>query len=373
MSTSNFKIYQTFNSADVITGKFNAISSGFFPGNNISYVQNDLTVSPTQQATASMFGGTYDILNGLYYTEVYDNAVTNPQPLFTLTYGNILGSGSSNPNINQTKAVYSQYKNTLLGTADVDGKFSFKSGSISNNTLISSDDIFVINFSAVLGGNQIDTGQWCLYLSGSNGVFGLIDESPLLTSAQLSQTQLVYEVIVGQYDSTQGKTVDGGLGYTSLGLFYPKNGIIVLNALAVSNLIGGVVIPSTDINYPNGPFMDQYHTQLYPAMVNISPVGLDYGTMRVRKTEFVPSTHYFVRVKNQDYNFSNNPTFVYNSTVGQYTRGDIIDSLSSNPTTYITTIGLYNDLNELVAVAKLSRPTRKDFVSEGLFRVRLDF
>lgn len=370
MATSNFKIYQQFASADIISGKFNAITSGFFPGNSISYTQQNLTVSPTQMATASMFGGTYDILNGLYYTEVYDNAVSNPQPLFTLTYGNISGSGSSNPSVNQTKAIYSQYKNTLLGTADVDGQFSFKSGSISQNVLVNSDEIFVINFSSILAGNQIDPGQWCLYFSGSNGVISLIDESPLLNNSQLTQTQLVYEVIIGAYDSTQGKTVDFGYGYSGIGLFYPTNGILVLNASVIANLVGGILLPASD---PGHTLIDQYHTQLYSAMVNVQPSGADFGTMRVRKTEYVPSTHYFVRVKNQDYNFSNNPTFVYNSTVGQYTRGDIIASLSANPTTYVTTIGLYNDLNELVAVAKLSRPTRKDFNSEQLIRCRLDF
>jgi hypothetical protein len=34
---------------------------------------------------------------------------------------------------------------------------------------------------------------------------------------------------------------------------------------------------------------------------------------------------------------------------------------------------MYNDSNELVAVAKMSRPLLKDFTKEALVRVKLDF
>ena len=44
-----------------------------------------------------------------------------------------------------------------------------------------------------------------------------------------------------------------------------------------------------------------------------------------------------------------------------------------NPVTYITTVGLYNDAGDLVAVAKLSQPVAKDFTKEALIRVKLDY
>ena len=51
----------------------------------------------------------------------------------------------------------------------------------------------------------------------------------------------------------------------------------------------------------------------------------------------------------------------------------LFNSFIDNPQTYITTVGLYNDNNELLAVAKLSRPLLKDFTKELLVRVKLDF
>ena len=51
----------------------------------------------------------------------------------------------------------------------------------------------------------------------------------------------------------------------------------------------------------------------------------------------------------------------------------IFPSFIDNPQTYITTVGLYNDNSELLAVAKMSRPLPKDFTKELLVRVKLDF
>ena len=96
--------------------------------------------------------------------------------------------------------------------------------------------------------------------------------------------------------------------------------------------------------------------------------------MAVRKSEFVPSTNYFIRVKNKEFNYSNNPTFVSDGKSGGNTKGTIIyPALINNPRTYITTIGLYDSNNELLAVGKLSRPTQKSFDNELLIKTRIDF
>jgi hypothetical protein len=94
-------------------------------------------------------------------------------------------------------------------------------------------------------------------------------------------------------------------------------------------------------------------------------LGVDF---QARSAETISSTNYFVRVRNKDFNYSNNPTF-YDSTNGTL----IFNSFIKDPRVYVTTIGMYNDNNELLAVAKLSRPTLKSFDRELLVRVRLDW
>lgn len=45
----------------------------------------------------------------------------------------------------------------------------------------------------------------------------------------------------------------------------------------------------------------------------------------------------------------------------------------NTPQAFVTSVGLYNDNNDLLAVAKLSRPLMKDFTKESLVRIKLDY
>ena len=93
--------------------------------------------------------------------------------------------------------------------------------------------------------------------------------------------------------------------------------------------------------------------------------GMDF---QVRRTENVSTSHYFVRANNREFNFSNNPTFVTGS-VGAFVNS----SFERDPKVYITTVGLYDDANELLAVAKTSKPVEKSFDKEIAIKVKLDF
>lgn len=87
-----------------------------------------------------------------------------------------------------------------------------------------------------------------------------------------------------------------------------------------------------------------------------------------RSAEEIISSTYFVRAKNRDFNFSNNPTFADRSN-GKIRNEEFI----GDPKVFITTVGLYDDQNNLVAVGKLSNPVLKDFQNEALIRVKLDY
>ena len=361
---NNFKIYQTFDKGDVISGKNNTVSNGFFPGNSATFLQSLLrTDSDQKQLTGS--NGAYDVLNGLYYTNVYDGVSSEKQLLFSISYGDFDGGGVRTGSVFQnTKAIYSQFSNVLLGIADEDGKFSFKSGSAATNTYVTSSHVYVIAFSSNLMNDQIDKGQWAFAFDGTSGSADLhvIDETPLLTAAERKEQRLVYQIVSGSFNVDSGVTV-ATADYQGIGLFYPKNGVMVLNADVVKTLCG--------VNHDTGS-NSSFHVDNSVRLYN-SMAAVGNRNMRVRKSEIVPSTHYFVRVKNQDFNFSNNPSFVYPENVSGSLKGEIITSLVDDPKTYVTTVGLYNETNELIAVAKLSQPVRKDFISELNVRIRLDF
>ena len=77
---------------------------------------------------------------------------------------------------------------------------------------------------------------------------------------------------------------------------------------------------------------------------------------------------FFTRAFNKEFNYTNNPTAIDNTADGSITA-----NLTANPTTFITTVGLYNNDNELLAVAKTSPPVKKDFSTEKIFNIRLQY
>jgi hypothetical protein len=91
------------------------------------------------------------------------------------------------------------------------------------------------------------------------------------------------------------------------------------------------------------------------------------SNFQLNSEETITSDYIFVRIKNNDFNYTTNPSMISGSGEFYY------PSLVNNPQTFITTVGMYNDANELLAVAKLSKPLVKDFTKEALVRVKLDF
>lgn len=364
-------IFSKFSDSDVVLGRTNRVSSGFWSTGDYAHSQSALFTSSTQtQITGS--GGISDIKSGMYYYNVYNSdpgSDVASQVHFSLAYGDLYGSGSGDANtsslLNATKAVYSQFKNYLLSPSD--DVFSFKTGSylssngsiIDTTSVISGSSIYVISFSTNKFKDRVDEGQLEISLSGSSGKFTFVDDSTIIKSQQD-----VYNIISGSISDgvTSVYKVGDSVNYNAIGLFYPKTGIVIFNAAALSSVVG--------IAYDNGITGTYKLNQraLYTALT-----ACNTSTMKVRKSEYIPSRHYFIRIKNQEYNYSNNPSYVYDGS-DDNVKGTIkIADFLTDPKTYPTTVGLYDDSNELVAVAKLSQPVQKSFNSEILCRVKLDF
>jgi hypothetical protein len=112
---------------------------------------------------------------------------------------------------------------------------------------------------------------------------------------------------------------------------------------------------------PVGLFLPDVGLIIHDAF--LSPSSFVLGTENL-----TPSQHVFIRAKNNQYNYSMNPSFISRNS-GKIIHQDWYD----NPQTYITTVGLYNDNNELMATAKLPRPYNKNFNNELLMQIGLNF
>ena len=351
-------VYKRFGEFDKVNAKVEVVTTGLWTGD-----VGSLSTSYTASAQVAASGD--------YYYNVYS---TNPASdssavtQFAVAYGHVNGSGSislenSDDALLSTKATYAQYKSILLDPTD--DKFSFENGS---GVAADSNSIYAINLNRARFREKMDAGNWSLKLSGSNGVFTFIDDSGKKFGDTLGKAGRVFKVVSGSLNlgteseatiNTTTSSTDEGYG-----LFYPDRGILILNPSAIADTVG-TVKPwgTTAVSLAGDEGVDaekQNHKRLVQAIAN----GADF---QARRTENVSTQHFFVRATNREFNYSNNPTYVN-------TDGTFVEStFETDPRTYITTVGLLNDSNELIAVAKTSQPIEKSFDKEVLIKVKLSF
>lgn len=292
--------------------------------------------------------------NPNYFLTVYkENPLVNDlaQPQFDVQYGHITGSGSvainpAVPTMTPTRVVYGQYRNLIYGTET--SNFNFENSVFNGNV----NDVFIINVSRSRYKESIKPGSLSLTLkSGANSIT-LTDNSNDVSTTSYIESNRYYTLVQGTAGSNTSSVVNPNGSY---GYLFPDLGIIVLNpkALAAS-------IPNGGLNFDISTYPLLRHVQLY----NLIVAGLSFSLQSV---ETVSSAFYFTRVKNKEYNYTTNPSVIDDN-------GNILfNDMVYNPQTYITTVGLYNDDGELLAVAKLSKPQVKDFTRELNLRIKLDF
>ena len=351
-------VYKRFGEFDKVNSKIEVVTTGLWTG-DIGSLTNVFT-SSTQVAAAS----------GDYYYNVYNaNPATDSsaEVQFAVAYGHVNGSGSvslqnSDDALLASKANYAQYKSILLDPTD--DKFSFENGS---GVAVDSNSIYAINVNRARYREKMDAGNWSLQLSGSNGTFTLIDDSGKKFGDTLGKAGRVFKVVSGSLNlgteneaTVNTTTSSGNLGF---GLFYPDRGIIIFNPDALEDLVGNVGVNGSEVTLA-GSLSVAAEQENHKRLVNSIKLG---GDFQARRTENISTQHFFVRATNREFNYSNNPTYVN-------TDGTFVEStFETDPRTYITTVGLLNDSNELIAVAKTSQPIEKSFDKEVLIKVKLSF
>ncbi len=342
----NNGIFKKFGEFDTVTGKVEVVTTGLWTGDTGS-----LTTFFTSSAQVTNSGN--------YYYNVYNSAATSSVQ-FAVAYGHVSGSGSVSLANNDdaklpSKATYNQYRTVLLDQTDA----LFTVLNSSGVEAVDLSDIYVINLARARYKESIDAGNWSLNLSGSAGKeVTLIDNSGKKFSDKVGKAGRVFDVVSGSLNlgtdsaaTINSTTASNGEGW---GKFYPDQGFIILNPTAISASIG--LAPDLGVNADK-----ENHKQIYNAIV----AGKDF---EARRTENVSTSHYFVRATNREFNYSNNPTFISGSdNTLRY------DAFKRDPKVFITSVGLYNDASELLAVAKTSQPIQKSFDKEVLIKVKLDF
>jgi len=337
--------------------------------------------------TGSIVSGTYgtfpnggnikNYAHGMFQS-IYDYPYlsSSANHIFDLTVGFSADSAlsKSNPalNVQQTKKInmYNQMAAVLMGydtegsviRFDADGDLSVASSTDKMNECI------FVNFARLLQKDEIKKGSFSMQVGGA--VSYPVANSDLLTFTDTgAQTDYRINSAAGEFAiltcSIGGAFVDGGI--TKAGLIFYQAGVIVLTSSIFQGGSTGSLAGDVDF------LGDAGATTISGALTGTNISGCcDSFRHRIEDVAFnntteLNSTIHFCRINSSDYNYSSNPSYLSSSQI--FVKNSQMDA----PVSFMTTVGLYSADNELLAVAKLSEPLKKDPTNEMIVRVRLDY
>ncbi|NBP00701.1 MAG: hypothetical protein EBU90_11335 [Proteobacteria bacterium] len=290
---------------------------------------------------------------------------------------------------------YRQFSQTLLG--DSNSQFSAPYNSQDVNDKI--DAAFFIAFKRLFARDQIKRESFAMrfYQSASlTSVDGLgypdkqnmyiTSESGVSIYADIGSSNERFTTFGGQL----GNIVDSADTTRTVGLMFYDRGIAVFDLEKIvsgSQFISGTI----DAMAPTGyTILGNYNTEtartskFIPDFIvsasidnvvdHICSTRFSSGSQTAitfQNTTNINSTLIFCRAGADEFNYSSNPTFTDSNN-----RIVVIDPGNEDTQqtfTFITSVGLYDANDNLLAVAKLSRPVEKSPERDLTFRVRLDF
>jgi hypothetical protein len=339
--------YKRFDTEDVVVSA-ESISTPIWTG--------DITTLNTFFTSSTQIGAS----SADFYYDIYNTGSTieGSRVQFSSAYADKKGSGSLLYNSqvdgkSPSSTIYGQYRNLVLGDEDTDFTFGTET----------SEYFYVLTIDRARYKEKLLPGTLDLKLlvSASGATLNLTDNSKLVTTSTFADAGRVYELISGSLGNisagaknTSGYTTSAG----SYGKLLPDVGLIILNGKALDASVsdGGIAL-NVDRSSDSVGVNNQKSFNIIR----------DGASFRIQSEETITSNFVFVRARNSEFNYSTNPSLITGS-------GEIRHNVMVNtPQSFITAVGLYNDNNDLLAVAKLSRPLLKDFTKESLVRIKLDY
>lgn len=305
-----------------------------------------------------------------------------------------LGAISTHPFFKKRKNIYGQMAQVLVGH-DVAGeiqKFD-QDGDLLSATGSKYNCLIFMNFARLLGKDEIKKGSFELKIGTEqthSATAGEMNDNLLTIKDDGAATDYKVNSPAGEYGIlkiTGDSNVTGGGPSTQpaydpkCGLIFYQAGVVALTPDLFMGFVSNVYNKGKITNASGGLGDDGVDakmnaTQNILALLNDNDKTMDDVALAFRQriekvcfnnTTELNSTIYFCRVSHNDFNYSSNPTYLSNSKIR------VKNSKSSAPISYITSVGLYSSDNELLAVAKLSEPLRKDPTNDMTLRVRLDY
>lgn len=322
------------------------------------------------------------------FQSVYDYTYTNSSAnhIFDVTHGHHPDYPSlddAHDYYGKRKNIYNQMAQVLRGhnTLGEIQKFD-KDGDLVGTTADVYESMVFINFARLLGKDELKKGSFSLVWDTTAGNVTTATETNSITISDAgAESNYKVNSPAGEYGilkvtASAGTGLDSALTEPSCGLIFYQAGIVALtteifNAYHATLNINGLLTEGEGDRELNGGG-DSYNELVAGVLNTNMDVINDAIRSRIYSINFnntteLNSTIYFCRVGHNDFNYSSNPTYLEDSKIRVKNR------TTDAPVSYITTVGLYSARNELLAIAKLSEPLRKDPTNDITLRVRLDY
>ena len=351
--------------------------------------------------TGSIVSGTYAAPDGtgvtsnikqyahMMFQSVFDYpfASSSANHLYDITAGystnSALDGRTGETSGSKKNNIYNEMSQFLVGFDQTSSIERFdKDGDLTGGEKI--DDIFVINLARLLSKDGIQKGTFELELGVSASDIGFL--SPMAARVKIQDLNGTSSFKVnspkGEYgilyaNNSVGTPIQGpAFGGSStlktapVGLLYYQAGVAILSASAFMSVAKGGIMSGKTIWTSSSADGRDVHEALTSGSINDLADGLRYRwhNMAFNNTTILNSAMYTCRIASRDFNYSANPTYLTGSKI----RVKAEDP-KNNPKSFITTVGLYNAQDQLLAAAKLSKPIEKSPKEDILIKVRLDY
>lgn len=345
--------------------------------------------------TGSIVSGTYaenniyNYTHGMFQTVFdYPYASSSANNLFDITVGHNSSApsyGSSNAFNTKKTNIYNQMAKILAGYDYTGSILKFdEDGDLASSTSDKINNAFFITFSRLLVKDEIKKGSFSMTLALSGNTVGTAFSltGTVADVSASSNSGILVNSPVGEYAPLYLTDVTGAMPNTDrkVGLIFYQAGVVVLssNIFAASSSAG--VTTSMSSNQRGQLLQAAKMFNLSSSYDNVQKLfesgsiqtacdslRTRIGNITFKNTTELNSTIYFLKINNNEFNYSSNPTYLTGSQIRVKTER------TDASTSYITTVGLYSADNELLAVAKLSEPLKKTEEQSLLLRVRLDY
>lgn len=347
-------------------------------------------VSSSAYGTSSIKTYSHGMFQSVYD---YPYLSSSANLLFDLTVGQVSGSpGSSSlsidPYAKKKLNIYNQMAQVLAGHDPTGSIVQFDRDGDPASVTDKYNSLFFFNFSRLLVKDEIKKGSFQMTLGVNSSsaypfnatclVSDISGTSNYKINSPAGEYGILYATNFSSASANWTETEDKAVGLVfyqagvvalSTGIFAESSSASPSTSLS-ANLFGQMSSSYVvQMSASSGtPYTNIEHLFRSGSIVEVgNAIRSRINNITFNNTTELNSSIHFCRINHNDFNYSSNPTYLSGSKIR------VKNKTSDAPVSYITTVGLYSPDNELLAVAKLSEPLKKDPTQEMILRVRLDY